>query len=267
MSNVLEYPKIETLFNRGPDHKVIEGQVRCPEFALIKRWVVTEKIDGTNIRIALEPPVDLDDEVDRGGRPLIDWRVHYYGRTSAAQIPTFLLAYLQDAVTFNDMRGLWRGRRDCASCAGYGHYPGVERCECFTPYPITLYGEGYGPRIQKGGGNYRDTPGFRLFDVRVGDKWLNWTDVKGIAGRLNLKAVPEIFTDQVADVCDIDTLASITMLVKGGFNSAVAQDDRPDVDWNKTWVQAEGVVARTEPYLFDWRRHPLRFKLKAGDFA
>ena len=30
---------------------------------------------------------------------------------------------------------------------------------------------------------------------------------------------------------------------------------------------AEGIVARTDPYLFDKHCHPLRFKLKTKDFA
>ena len=51
----MEYPKIETLFNRDEKFKVVEGDYRLPEFENIKQWDVTEKIDGTNVRVRLFP--------------------------------------------------------------------------------------------------------------------------------------------------------------------------------------------------------------------
>ena len=88
------YPKIETLFNRFPKghpqaFKVDTTQVRCPEFAAIRSWIITEKIDGTNIRVRYEPPTG---------------RVSFYGRTDRAQLPTFLSAHL--AKTFRTNPGL-----------------------------------------------------------------------------------------------------------------------------------------------------------------
>ena len=63
------YPKIQTLWKRDKEMgKVIEGELSKPEFDNIKNWLVTEKIDGTNIRIifktyppkeALEPSVEF----------------------------------------------------------------------------------------------------------------------------------------------------------------------------------------------------------------
>ena len=72
-----EYPKIETLFNRDEKFK-LTSEVRSPVFATIKSWVVTEKIDGTNIRINL-------DENDV---------VTFNGRTDNAQIPAELAIYI-----------------------------------------------------------------------------------------------------------------------------------------------------------------------------
>ena len=45
------YPKIETLFDRDSQFKLNTDAIRKPELDLIKKWEVTEKIDGTNIRI------------------------------------------------------------------------------------------------------------------------------------------------------------------------------------------------------------------------
>jgi len=277
----MPYPKIETLFRRGPDHKVLEDQLRCPEFALVNRWVVTEKVDGTNIRVSLEPVRDtvLPERI-------LDWKVRFYGRTSRAQIPTFLLSYLQDTFTLEKMQNLWRGRNNCEKCGGTGQFDSGEpkpltvnrpghrdyQCDCVVPYPITLYGEGYGARIQKGGGNYRpDSVSFRLFDVFIGEKWLSWGAVKDIAGRVDIETVPAFDPESFEGVIKAtggSFLDALVALVKPpGFNSSVAQSDRPELDWDKTWITAEGIVARTDPYLYDWRGRPLRFKLKTKDFA
>ena len=51
---MFKYPKIETLFTRDEKFKVTDI-IRLPEFENIKKWLVTEKIDGTNIRIIYTP--------------------------------------------------------------------------------------------------------------------------------------------------------------------------------------------------------------------
>ena len=53
---IIEYPKIQTLFNRDKkSFKVIVGDYRLPVFKTLEEvpWVVTEKVDGTNVRIIL----------------------------------------------------------------------------------------------------------------------------------------------------------------------------------------------------------------------
>jgi hypothetical protein len=53
---------------------------------------------------------------------------------------------------------------------------------------LTLYGEGYGAGIQKGGGNYRPDKGFILFDVLAveSNMWLKHEDVEDIAKTLDI---------------------------------------------------------------------------------
>lgn len=122
---MIEYPKIETLYDRDEKFKVIPGVLRRPEFALPRRWVVTEKIDGTNIRVGMTA----------------DGAVSFAGRTDKAQIPVHLLAYL--VATFT---------RDRMAAA-------------FTPETeVVLFGESYGAKIQNGG-DYRPDVGFALFDA------------------------------------------------------------------------------------------------------
>lgn len=151
-----EYPKIESLYNRDENFKVDPTRLRMPEFALINRWLVTEKIDGTNIRIILT----------------LDGTVEIRGRTDKAQIPIFLLSYLRDTFTQNVVRdALVEGE--------------------IQTHEYVLYGEGYGRKIQKAGSSYRpDDVSFRLFDVKVGGFWLNWENVEDIARKMGICTVP-----------------------------------------------------------------------------
>lgn len=217
-----EYPKIETLFERNPDFTADVARIRCPEFSQISKWLVTEKIDGTNIRVVLTE----------------DGAVRFYGRTDNAQIPTFLFSYLQGTFTAPKLQSLWRPDKNGE----------------MKSYKMALYGEGYGARIQKGGGNYRQDVAFRLFDVLVADQWwLSWDDVEGIARKLGILPVPVMG--------EVEVIPDIVCVAREGFVSLVAEEDG-----GVTSSLGEGVVARTNPYLFDKNHRPLRFKLKMRDF-
>ena len=206
-----EYPKIETLFNRDEKFK-LTSEVRSPVFATIKSWVVTEKIDGTNIRINL-------DENDV---------VTFNGRTDNAQIPAELAIYIVKEFTAEKLKVL-RKDEDKVS--------------------ITLYGEGYGAGIQKGGGDYRKDKGFILFDVLIADKyWLDDEAVTEIADKLGIPRVP---------ILGIMSFEELVSYVKQGFKSKCAETER----------NAEGIVARPLEPLFDKRLHRVIIKLKEKDFT
>lgn len=237
----MEYPKIETLYDRDPAQmsRVIVGQLRCPEFGLVDRWLLTEKVDGTNIRLILNGGV-----------------VSYGGRTDDAQMPPHLLKVLAE------------------------RFPSERVAAAFEPgTDAILYGEGYGPKIQKGGGDYNQEPSFRLFDVAVftgrsstaergPDKtetdgstppaptarrlwWLEWEAVKDIAGKIGCRTVPVVLS--AASLKDAVTLVPM-------LHSEVAREEgKPRV--------AEGVVARTVPMLLMRNGHRLVWKLKARDLA
>jgi len=153
----MKYPKIETLYDRDENFNVDSARLRLPEFVLINRWVVTEKVDGTNIRIFLT----------------LDGTVEIRGRTDKAQIPVFLFSYLRETFTQNAVRDAL-----------------VPDGEIQT-HEYILYGEGYGNKIQKAGKQYRpDDVSFRLFDVKVGGLWLDWENVENIAWKLGICTVP-----------------------------------------------------------------------------
>lgn len=155
-----KYPKIQTIFKRDMANKgkIIEGCYSLPEIEYLKdnEWVFTEKVNGTNIRI--------------------DWRRSegriFGGRTDNAQIPAFLIQRLEYLFTSEKL--------DSAIKTEDADF-------------LTLYGEGYGARIQKGGGNYKpDGVDFVLFDVLVGGWWLKREDIEMIADSLGIDIVPII---------------------------------------------------------------------------
>ena len=118
---------------------------------------------------------------------------------------------------------------------------------------VVLFGEGYGAKIQKGG-KYRQDQSFRLFDVWIGGWWLNFESVIGIAEGLGIKIAPYI--TRITDW--LPTCGAELEDVAG--HSLTADEDSEQRVW------PEGVVARTEPLLFNRRGKRVMWKLKFRDF-
>jgi len=152
-----EYHKIDTLFERDKSTFVVDpSMLRSSVLGTIREWDVTEKIDGTNIRVTLSATGE----------------VSFGGRTDAAQISADLIQYLIRTFQQDQLKAaLWLDQT--------------------KPIDVVLYGEGYGAGIQKGGGLYRADKSFILFDVMVGGQWwLDRKDVADIAGKLSIETVP-----------------------------------------------------------------------------
>ena len=254
-----KYPKIDTLYTRDEKFKITD-EIRRPEFLIPQEWLVTEKIDGTNIRISLEREMALDDPSGE------EWVMRINGRNDNSQIPPNLLRYLQDAFTLEGLKSLWRCKKSCIRCRGNAwtdvNDPATELicCPNVEPYSITLYGEGYGGGIQKGGHEYTSKAkggavSFRLFDVLVGDTWLRRTDVEDVAAKLGIKPVPFIALGE--SKCPLDRIVEA---VKNGLRSIVSSEE------GTTGHSAEGIVAFTVEPLYNNRGQRLMFKLKSSDF-
>jgi hypothetical protein len=170
----MKYPKINSLWKREGWYydeavkkntppslqknrqKFIEGDYACPEFANINNWLVTEKIDGMNIRIICKR--------ETFDRP---WNIEFRGRTDNAQLPPKLLAYLQEHFTSELIESVFG----------------------FDAHEIILYGEGYGEKIQSGG-YYSKEQRFVLFDVKIGFWWFEFDNVIDSAQKLGVPHVP-----------------------------------------------------------------------------
>lgn len=55
---------------------------------------------------------------------------------------------------------------------------------------VTVYGEAYGGRQQGMAATYGDRLGFIVFDITVGDRWLNVPEMAAMAASLGLESVP-----------------------------------------------------------------------------
>lgn len=206
-----QYHKIQTVFLRDPSTKfktLLEGEFALPEFLYLARneWVFTEKVDGTNIRVMFDGS-----------------QITFGGKTDNAQIPAFLVARLQDI--FLPQLEIFKER--------------------FTD-GVCLYGEGYGAKIQKGGGNYRQDQDFVLFDVKIGDWWLERSSVEEIANTLKLDIVP---------ITGTGTLYDMVEMTRRGFGSR----------WGS--FEAEGIVARPSIELKSRNGSRIITKIKHRDFA
>ncbi|KKK87847.1 hypothetical protein LCGC14_2749110, partial [marine sediment metagenome] len=118
--------------------------------------------------------------------------------------------------------------------------------ELFGESMVCLYGEGFGAKIQKGGGNYNPTGvDFILFDVKVGNWWLERENIEDIASKLNIKVVPIIGKGTLIEAVD---------KTKTGHYSSFGQ------------FIAEGIVVRPPITLFSRRGERLLGKIKTKDF-
>jgi ATP-dependent RNA circularization protein (DNA/RNA ligase family) len=204
------YHKIQTVYLRDPDNKyktLLVGQFATPEFKYLA-----------------ENEWTFTEKVD-GTNIRVDWdceRVLFGGRTDNAQIPTFLFAKLQELFPPDKFRML---------------YPEL---------PMTLYGEGYGAKIQKGGGNYiPDGVSFVLFDIMISGNYQDRDSVKDIAQHLGIDTVP---------IVGHGTLPDAVEMARSGFESR----------WGEH--TAEGLVMRPSVELVTRTGKRIISKIKHKDF-
>ena len=214
------YCKINTLYKRDEKGKIILGDFSRPEFEYLHNvpWIAYEKIDGTNMSYY--------------------WNGHIleiHGKTENASIPPHLYKKMESLVTKEMMEKVFPLKYD---------ENGNE-----IPMLVIIYGEGYGSKIQKGGGRYiSNDVNFRVFDINIDNWWLELDDVKDICGKLNLEmAVPygEL------------TIEEAEKMVIKGFKSTISEDET---------LIAEGLVLRPKVQLFNKRGERIMVKIKYCDY-
>lgn len=204
-----EYHKIQTVFLRDPatNHKkLLEGKFAKPEFEYLKN----------NIWVFTEKVDGTNIRVQWDGE-----NITFAGKTDNADTPKYLLEKLAEL------------------------FP-VEKFASLKLPSLCLYGEGYGAKIQKGGGNYLSSGvSFILFDVQVDGMWLERHNVEGIADKLGIKIVP---------IVGKGTLFDGIAMVRNGFVSRLRS------------TPPEGLVMRPEIEMFNRRGERIITKIKIKDF-
>lgn len=221
------YASIETVWTRDHATNRLEfGVLRQDVHRAVDTWYVYEKVDGMNIRITIMP----------------DEFVAIRGRSDRAIIPGDLVSRIHATIGYES--DILRERLVTLN---------------LPDAPITLYGEGYGPGIQKGGTLRRDKD-FILFDVRVGDAersyWLEQDVVGAVASTLALRRVPLVNIVEWAQVpqtkLDMQRLLPYSLVAAGNSMG--------------TEVEPEGIVARPSRELYDSRGNRIMWKLTNREF-
>lgn len=157
---MIEYHKIDNIYERDiTTNRLIEGKFRNPVVEVLKDipWVATEKVDGTNVRVHWDGS-----------------SVKIGGRTDNAQMPVPLMEHLQKTFNSDEAKAKW--------------------AEKFGTTAVTLYGEGFGGKIQKAGPRYGPTQTFALFDVLINGNWQERGNVEGIGSIFGVPHVPVVPT-------------------------------------------------------------------------
>lgn len=206
---MIEYHKIVTVWERDPNTKfktLIENKWAEPEFEYLK----------DNEWVWTEKVDGTNIRVMWDGQ-----KVTFGGKTDAAQIYAPLIERLQSKFYAGALAKIFDG-------------------------PACLYGEGFGAKIQKGGGNYlADSVDFCLFDVLINRTWLERHNVEDIAKRLETFVVP---------IVGNGTLAEAIGLTREGFDSV----------WGP--FRSEGLVVRPSVEMRNRRGHRIIAKIKHRDF-
>lgn len=220
-----KYHKIQTVFMRDPENRyktLLDGRWALPEFGYL----------ANNEWIFTEKIDGTNIRVEWDGE-----RVTFGGRTERAQIPAFLITKLMDM------------------------FPVDKFSELYPDTPMVLYGEGYGAKIQNGGGNYiPDGVSFIAFDVMISGNYQPAVELEDITGALGVDMVPIVGMGSLNFAIDITRRAGFVSagiektIDAGGYKSEIGTQ------------MAEGMVMRPATELQDRTGRRIIAKIKYKDF-
>ena len=250
------YQKINTIFMRDAKNVIMPYEPFTePEFEYLRglKWRGEEKIDGTNMRIEVKSSIEYKQEYESNielvetDEPIgVRFDVRIAGKTDNAQIPKNLLKHMEKKYP----------KEKVLAALGLKEFIPVDEWETEhnwlscdqIPKLYTIYGEGYGMGIQKGGNYIKNGNEFIVFDVKVNDIYLK-TDVRDeIAAKLGAPIVPFIGYFTLDEAIDY---------VRKGFVSTISE--------NREYM-AEGLVLRTDLGLRNRMGKRLIVKVKYKDF-
>lgn len=257
------YQKINTLYKRDAKNVIMPyaGFVE-PEFEYLRglKWRAEIKIDGTNMRIEVSKHPVLNGTIVNG----VQFEVEYKGKTDNAQIPPKMLKFMQEHFPEDKVLAALGLEKEISIDNWVEHKwtddDGVTPNYDTIPDMYTIYGEGYGCGIQKGGNYIKDGVDFRVFDVKVTCKYhkgnmqvdeiyLNIGARDFIANKLGANIVP--FYDYL-------TIDEAVEVVRKGIVTGM---------WANPTLVEEGLVLRTDCGLLNRQGKRLIVKVKTKDFV
>ena len=248
------YQKINTIFMRDAKNVIMPyDPFTEPEFEYLRglKWRGEEKIDGTNMRIEVtkRPEYvrggDYGNEENRGVLGVY-FDVRYAGKTDNAQIPPKLLKHMEEKYPKEKVLAALGLKEFIPASEWEIDHNWLEYDQ--IPNIYTIYGEGYGIGIQKGGNYIKNGNEFIVFDVKVNDIYLKTDARDEIATKLDAPIVPFIGYFTLDEAIDF---------VRKGFVSTISE--------NREYM-AEGLVLRTDLGLRNRMGKRLIVKVKYEDF-
>ena len=250
------YQKINTLYKRDINNIIMQHYEWVnPEFEYLRgcMWDATEKVDGTNLRIEVvqEPVHELVSDKIVG----VKFTTRFRGKTDNANIPPALLKYMQETFT-DDKVYAALGIKENIPIEEWAEHSWCVSKDDLTPVYekiptlYTIYGEGYGYKVQACGSRYLSkSVSFIGFDVKVNDTYLLRDNALSVFEKLGCQTVP--YHGQM-------TIDEAIEKVRTGFVSAISED--------RTFM-AEGLVLSSPIGLKNRRGERLIVKIKYADFV
>ena len=211
-----EYHKIETVFQRDIEgtKKLQEGIFRNETVQYLSNnfWEWTEKVDGTNIRVHWD-----------------GHNVEFGGRSNGSQIPASIINKLNEYFGGETNAQLFE--------------------QTFGDRDVTIFGEGYGAKIN-GGGTYMDdgkSVDFIMFDLLIGHNYQSRESVERCAKTFGVKVVPIVGRGDIDDAVKFIKTHPMSQLGPGTH-------------------EMEGIVCRPMVELNDRSHNRVIVKIKWEDF-
>ena len=252
------YQKINTLYKRDINNIIMPHyEWSCPEFAYLRTlpWDATEKIDGTNIRIEVTSKIVWNNSIEPNIITGVEFDMTIKGKTDNAQIPPHLDKYMKETFTEDKVFAALGIKKFIPTeewmehnwvCSNEDPTPDESK----IPQKYTIYGEGYGMKIQKVGGRYlSNSVSFIGFDIKVNDLYLLRDNAMEIFNKLGCNTVPYFGQMTIDDAIE---------MVRKGFVSTISED--------KT-LMAEGLVLSSPLGLKNRQGERLIVKIKYMDFV
>lgn len=252
------YQKINTLYKRDDNNIIMQHyEWVSPEFEYLRPllWDATEKIDGTNIRIEVTSKIVYNNHIEPNIILGVEFNMVVKGKTDNSKIPPQLDKYMKETFTETKVYNAL-GIKKFIPIDEWVEHNWVLSNEDPTPDEskipkmYTIYGEGYGMKIQKCGGRYlSDKVSFIGFDVKVNDLYLLRDNAIEIFNKLGCDTVP--YFGQM-------TIDEAIEMVRNGFISTISEDRT---------LMAEGLVLSSPLGLKNRRGERLIVKIKYIDFV